>query len=218
MSLRISLNYCGKSRPYRDSIPRLFSQLRVTIPTELFRPPFVVNKDVFLNVMPRTCSHTDDQITCYLSSLTHYIAVVSKGYPLLSSLQNDDFVGSTFIPSATVIISVMDRKHPVVNAQCLCLHLCANNYQVIWLLHYQSQTNLLPRASEFPDDCNNFIQKLAPICHTTWHYVPKIVLFIVSTEKTWNLTITCELVRWQQPKNQSLDLISIQIKYLQNAL
>jgi len=39
-----------------------------------------VNGDILLNVMPCACSQTEDQITCYLSYLTCYIAAVGKVY------------------------------------------------------------------------------------------------------------------------------------------
>jgi hypothetical protein len=40
------------------------------------------------NMMPCTCRQTDDQITCYLSSLACYIAAVGNAYWQLGSLHN----------------------------------------------------------------------------------------------------------------------------------
>ena len=41
LSPRAGLGDCGKSHPYRDSIPGPSSLYRVAVPTELFQPTFV---------------------------------------------------------------------------------------------------------------------------------------------------------------------------------
>ena len=60
MGLRAGLDWCGKSRPHRDSIPGPSSPLAVAIPTELPGPKVHFYKVVNSSIKSETVLHTEE--------------------------------------------------------------------------------------------------------------------------------------------------------------